>query len=337
MATYTTKTELNIEELGCRLGGTIKIAQLKATDKNWLPAIKDIFISSSHKNFSISIIGDQKSAKELAPTLKEELREAGHKARFVFAKGSSLSPLVIKKQKVLEFIIDPNTNQIFTTIWVHSFQNWIVRDRNKPFITPKSGMLPPKLARIMVNLALAGSDPQKTTLLDPFCGTGTVLMEALILGCNVIGSDLSTDKIKGAQKNLSWLPSEHFCHKTKSQPLLIHHDATHISQKLTSPINVIVTEPTLGPTSPKPKHIPNIIKGLKKLYLGALKDWQKFLKTGDRLVIAFPRFNIKDKTYLTHDFIDGRENLNYNVVSKNLVFTRPGAIIERQIVILTKK
>ena len=48
-------------------------------------------------------------------------------------------------------------------------------------------MLPPKLAQIIVSLS--GTQPGQTVL-DPFCGTGVVLQEALIMGAIVYGFDL---------------------------------------------------------------------------------------------------------------------------------------------------
>jgi tRNA G10 N-methylase Trm11 len=37
------------------------------------------------------------------------------------------------------------------------------------------GMMPPKLAQIMINLATEG---RKEIIYDPFCGLGTILIEA---------------------------------------------------------------------------------------------------------------------------------------------------------------
>lgn len=67
----------------------------------------------------------------------------------------------------------------------------------RPFFHP-SAMLP-KLARCMVNLARAKTSD---VVLDPFCGTGSLLIEAGLMGCRTVGSDISTRMVQGAARNL---------------------------------------------------------------------------------------------------------------------------------------
>ncbi len=332
-------SEDNLKQLGNRLGGTIKIAELvKKSDQSKLAAdLVDLIISQNSKNFSFHLLNQVKAESfGFAASIKKTLTEKNFKSRFIATSSTGLSPLIITKQKVTELIIDPETQEIYLTIWVHSFKDWIIRDRKKPFVTPKSGMLPPKLARIMVNLAIGTKNLQETTLLDPFCGTGTILMEAAVLGAKIIGSDLSKEKINGTKANLGWLQAN-FADEKISTPTLIEADATNLSHKLEkNNIDVIATEPTLGPPSPDDKKLANLSRGLQKLYLGALKDWSRFLKPGSRLVIAFPIFHGRDRSFFTSNFIDARENLGYNILRNDLIFTRPGAKIERQIVILER-
>jgi tRNA (guanine10-N2)-dimethyltransferase len=71
------------------------------------------------------------------------------------------------------------------------------RPKKRPFFHPSA--MPAKLARCMVNLA----EPRKgDLLLDPFCGTGSFLMEAGIIGCRVLGFDASKHMAKGTLRNL---------------------------------------------------------------------------------------------------------------------------------------
>ena len=71
--------------------------------------------------------------------------------------------------------------------------------RKKPFFHPSS--LQPKLARCMVNLSRAN---RQKLLLDPFCGTGTILIEAGLMGINSIGVELREKMVKGAKLNLDY-------------------------------------------------------------------------------------------------------------------------------------
>ena len=69
--------------------------------------------------------------------------------------------------------------------------------RKRPFFHPSA--MPAKLARCMVNLA----QPKAGELvLDPFCGTATMLVEAGLIGCRVIGFDVQPRMVKGSLQNL---------------------------------------------------------------------------------------------------------------------------------------
>lgn len=266
------------------------------------------------------------------------------KLNFQFGHNSSLSQLeldfVLGKDKE---IIDFNhlnrvcnrlgglvsvSDQKGKVLWKHSAKSWFRRDRLKPYADPRKGMIPPKLARIMVNLALRDKNPQGLTLLDPFCGTGTILIEAGILGLNTIGGDLDPVQLQGTRRNLNWAKSHNFN--------LIESDATHISEKINSPIDFIVTEPFMGAPNPKPEKIKNITTGLKKLYLGCFKDWIKILKPGGTIVITLPYFELNGKTIKTSSVIDSVLPLGYNVKTKAINFTRPGSVVQREIIVLKK-
>jgi len=61
------------------------------------------------------------------------------------------------------------------------------------------GVMMPILARTLVNLAQI---KEGDTLLDPFCGTGGILLEGKLLGCRVIGTDMDLFMLKGCLENL---------------------------------------------------------------------------------------------------------------------------------------
>ena len=81
---------------------------------------------------------------------------------------------------------------------VQPFEQFSARDFGRPGRDDLSGMLPPKLAIIMINLA---QTPLNSILLDPFCGSGTILSEAVLLGyTNLIGTDISEKAIADSKK-----------------------------------------------------------------------------------------------------------------------------------------
>lgn len=73
------------------------------------------------------------------------------------------------------------------------------RPKKKPFFHPSA--MPAKLARCMVNLA----KPKTGELVfDPFCGTGSILIEAALIGCHILGLDIQRRMVKGAIKNMKY-------------------------------------------------------------------------------------------------------------------------------------
>ncbi len=73
------------------------------------------------------------------------------------------------------------------------------RPRKRLFFHPTA--MPAKLARCMVNL----SRPVEGSLvMDPFCGTGSFLIEAGLIGCRILGFDADRRMIRGSFKNLRY-------------------------------------------------------------------------------------------------------------------------------------
>lgn len=73
------------------------------------------------------------------------------------------------------------------------------KPHKRPFFYP--GSMNPKLARCMVNLSRIR---EGQLLLDPFCGTGGILIEAGLIGCNVVGSDVYWKMKNGTAINLDY-------------------------------------------------------------------------------------------------------------------------------------
>lgn len=71
------------------------------------------------------------------------------------------------------------------------------KNQNRPFSSPVS--LDPVLARVLVNLSQVSAGE---SVLDPFCGTGGILIEAGLCGVGVIGLDIKEEMVKGARENL---------------------------------------------------------------------------------------------------------------------------------------
>jgi tRNA (guanine10-N2)-dimethyltransferase len=77
------------------------------------------------------------------------------------------------------------------------------RPTDRPFVQP--GSMAPLDARALVNIAGAGPG---TTVVDPMCGTGGLLLEAGLVGSDVIGIDTQWKMARGSRENLAGLREE---------------------------------------------------------------------------------------------------------------------------------
>jgi len=73
------------------------------------------------------------------------------------------------------------------------------RPRVRPYFYP--GVLLPRFARAAVNLTRVKAGE---LLLDPFCGTGGILLEAGLLGATIMGSDVDGRMVFGTKMNLDY-------------------------------------------------------------------------------------------------------------------------------------
>ena len=72
---------------------------------------------------------------------------------------------------------------------------------DRPFFQPVS--LDPRQAKLMISLAHRRSAETKTVV-DPFCGTGGIAIEAALQGIEVLASDLDPRMVEGTLENLEW-------------------------------------------------------------------------------------------------------------------------------------
>jgi len=232
---------------------------------------------------------------DLGLRIKKKLKEKNISSRFVTSQKRALSSLIVRKNHLLErgqeFIILKN-KKVFLgkTLVTQKFEDYEFRDFARPCRPIEKGMLPPKVAKIMINLV---DLPPEAVILDPFSGAGTILGEAMILGYqNLIGSDLSAEALKRTKRNLDWLSKSYNLKKVNLKIFL--SPAEKLSQKLAPLIDGIVTEPYLGPLKWKEKEIEKIIKNLIKFYAAFLPEFKKILRPRGKIVIIFPFFQGKE-------------------------------------------
>ncbi len=146
------------------------------------------------------------------------------------------------------------------------------RPRKKPFFHPSA--MPSKLARCMVNLAHAKTSE---LVLDPFCGTGSVIVEAALINCRVLGLDVQRRMVEGCRKNLEYF-------NIKPEGVVIA-DARKLP--LTR-IDCLVTDPPYGRSATTMKST------TEQIVEGVLSSACPLLCKGQRICIASPKaLNIK--------------------------------------------
>lgn len=369
---------LAVERLINVFGGVIKIAKVEQefSSLSNVQAYLIDYLTQQADKIEFAINNLSQSLKDISVSeIKKQLISLNHKVRYHEIKspvGLSAALLLNKKQIIEYHLLElsqkdqpikqpANRYLVARTIAVQDINQWTKRDREKPYFDRKKGMMPPKVARIMVNIALgyfhqkAEQFTQKKVdffeqlnqknneiqLYDPFCGTGTILIEALLSNCFVFGSDIQMKAVVGAEKNLNWLINEY---QLKQSFKIFQQDATQIKLADFQPelsenkkIDLIVTEPYLGKPKPKFELLENIFKGLEKLYLGSFKQWTKVLNQHALIAIIFPQVKTRQKVYNLDRLIDKLSDYGYNLKLGPILYQRPQAIVQRQIYLFKYK
>lgn len=138
----------------------------------------------------------------------------------------------------------------------------------RPYFSPIS--LHPRYARALVNLTEAR---QGDTLLDPFCGTGGIVLEAALLGLKAIGSDIDPEMVEGCRQNL-----EHF----GTSAMVEVSDIGDIHENF-GMVKAVATDPPYGRAASTKK------EEINGLYERGLKAMTETVVPGGFLGVVLPR------------------------------------------------
>lgn len=303
-----TAAELDVPALMNRLGGTIKIGTVESVIKASEEDIVDAIVSNlanaqpAIRDFGVSLYGFSKKewegVRDSGMEAKKRLREEKINSRWVRPQAErALTSVAVAKNGLLgagrEFCVIRQGAEVFFGITraVQAFEDFSQTDYGRPGRDTHQGMLPPKLARMMLNVS--GKMGNGTSIiLDPFCGSGTVLTEAMRLGLGtVFGGDLNPGAIKQTEENIIWfkkrgdIPNEVLVS-------LFHSDARSIANHIRDHrIDAVVTEPFLGPPRRGKEtrgELQRTLSDLEKLYYEALSAWKKMLKPDSVVILALP-------------------------------------------------
>jgi len=282
-------------------------------------------------------------------TLKKQLKKAGRSVRLVPNNEPALSSAQVFHNHLAgehgcELLIVHDGHDIFIaqTTDVQDIDSYTLRDRGRPKRDSKVGMLPPKLAQIIINLAVGELKGQNTTILDPFCGTGVLLQEAYLMGHGIYGTDIEPRMIDYTDANLQWIQS---IHSRRVEGATEVGDATqHVWQK--TPFNAVACEGYLGqPFSafPTEAKLRDVMQTCNTIMKGFLKNIHGQIQPGTRLCVALPAWQRKPGEFLCLPLLDSLEEIGYNRIGfehasdNDLIYARADQIVARQLVVLTRK
>lgn len=375
-----TDKALKPEELQPRLGGVIKIIRLFDTFQKkgkefpsqvlgsyfTFKRIKEYFHEySGKKQFGVSIysldptVRFREEAQRVAFLIKKVLQDETQSVRAVLPQfpSQALTSVQVNENHILEkgaeVVVISGNQRLFIgkTITVQNYEDYGRRDYQRPARDEKVGMIPPKVAQTMINFA----QPLKPLdyILDPFCGCGTVLQEAIYMGYRAIGADLEQKMVENSEKNLEWFRNRY--HVSPGRYKLFKSNAAEISIILPNyQVAAVVTEGTLGPIYsklPKKPEMTENFKTLSKLYDQVFKEFKKFLTEGARVVICLPAYKVSATDYAFLPDLDFATQNGYTVLDplpdflvkkyrflkvterKSCVYDRRDQIVAREIVI----
>lgn len=257
----------------------------------------------------------------------------------------------------LLIIAQGNTTIVARTIAVQGIDSYTVRDRGRPKRDARVGMLPPKLAQIIINLASGPGKSHETrdmihdtsvsapTVLDPFCGTGVVLQEALLMGYNVYGTDLEPRMISYTKQNLEWLCEtwnmERRTWNVEVGDATTHQWGTENGERRT----VVACETYLGrpfTERPAPDVLAQTVSDVNLIIKRFLQNIHPQLTPGSRLCLAVPAWfidnSVKHLPVITSVGELGFERIMFEHADTNeLIYHREDQIVGRELLVLQSK
>lgn len=328
-----------------RLGGSQKIGRIiyrgPAVEIADAPIDWDLLpISGSKSPFGLSIYNvstSQRNVMAMGLELKKLLKTRGSLRLVAPKTGSELTAAQLKFNKIIEngfellVAVIKSEMIVALTEQVQDIDWYSERDYGRPARSAKVGMLPPKLAQIMVNTTTG-------PVYDPFCGTGVVLQEALLMGRPASGSDISPEMITSSRTNLDWL--------SQQKPIVSWYvdlaDARTV--ELPKPPIAIVSEGYLGPNMsrvPSKSELASALSDMQHLLEKSLTRWARQLPTGTEVTITLPQWHTAGTT-TSLNIIDRLPDLGYTLRSfthadaKKLVYRRPDQIVGRQLLVIIR-
>ena len=292
------------------LAGAHKCASLVAVldspsgDQDSLAELMSLYLDEK-SNVSLSAYGvEDDDYEELVRSMLDGLRGLGlRKVRLLRPKGNELLSEKVLTRRALDVVTFPYHDgfALGPTVWVPNSVSMRQSGTHRPIPRPEIA-LSPRLARTLLNLS---GLKQGQTVLDPFCGSGTILVEALKRSLRCLGLDSRASRVQEARENLRWAIGG----VTDRGFDIRKGDARELPRMLRgTKVDAIVTEPLLLPSltaRPKTSTAEGLIHNTASVYNDALASMAESIQPGGRIVVVVPVVETMDgdEVLLT---LDGR-------------------------------
>ena len=327
-------------------------------------------------------------------TLKKVIKKTGQSVRIIENKSEALEAAQVLYNKLtgplgweLLLIKDGADILVAQSTAVQDIDAYAERDFERPMRDAFVGMLPPKLAQIMLNLAVGESyesrvmsqeEPTHSSslithsshdvvVLDPFCGTGVVLQEALLMGFEAYGTDISEKMVDYSTKNLEWLEQQYVINRhpepVEGSTQISPHgrddkpkwktelgDATShtwdFSRNTANDQRItIVCETYLGKpltSLPNQQELDRIMSEPNSIAEGFLKNLAPQIQSGTKLCLALPAWSLGNGKFKHLKMLDHLTDLGYNrlelvhATNSELIYHREDQIVARELTLLVR-
>jgi tRNA G10 N-methylase Trm11 len=307
--------ESQATEVYARAGGIPKygkvIADIQSIDLVQLEqAISHTLVESKIKKYVLSFYTNRFSFSQISKLILS-IKKAEHRPKFMgkfdkkIQSPATVFHLLKKGGTEISIIEVANTFLVVQTSQVQDADYWTLIDFEKPHREKHVGMLPSKLARMMVNISKP--DPKKF-IWDPFCGLGTVIMQSELLGLPSIGSDVSSQALGYTEENLRWLQQKGLVPELQSETFNYDIQYPRLPEEFKEiEIGSVVTEPFLGKMRSRP------FESLKE----AVNEWEREVKPLIKSLLQASYHVLPDDGLLAfvkpvYSYIDNRKVKWYN-------------------------
>jgi precorrin-6B methylase 2 len=273
------------------LAGSHKCAPLvEEVDSATAPLEKttDLLADYVEKKSNISLSGyglEEDDYEDLVRSLLDGVRARGlRKVRLLRPKGGELLSEQVQSREAVDVVAFPYHGGfgLGPTTWVPPSASMRERGTRKPVPRPEISVSP-RLARVLLNL---GGFREGQTVLDPFCGSGTILAEAQAMSLRCLGLDKSASRVQDARQNLQWSAERGPGFDVRKG------DARDLWRMLRgSKVDGIVTEPLLLPSleaRPKTATARAMVDQASEVYSDALASMANSVVAGGRIVVVVP-------------------------------------------------